>query len=183
MTSRGKITLITGCMFSKKTTTLLALYDEYKLNAKKCILVKFQRDNRYNSINLLDIISHDKTNRQASFAVKNLNHISTSELESCDAIMIDEGQFFIDLVEFTNKWADRGKEVFVAALNGTFEREPFSVVAKLLSKVEKIMQLNAQCSICSKEAAFSKRLCNSKEQELIGGSDLYHPRCRVCFDK
>ena len=42
-----------------------------------------------------------------------------------DVIAIDEGQFFPDIVDFSEELANKGKVVIVAALDGTFQRKPF----------------------------------------------------------
>jgi superfamily I DNA and RNA helicase len=48
---------------------------------------------------------------------------ATADLHDYDVIGIDEGQFFPDLVAFSEKAADCGKVVIVAALDGTFQRK------------------------------------------------------------
>ena len=42
------INLICGPMYSGKTSELCRRYNRYKLAGKKCILVKYQKDDRYN---------------------------------------------------------------------------------------------------------------------------------------
>lgn len=79
--------------------------------------------------------------------------------------------------------ANKGKIVIVAALDGTFQRKPFNNVLELVPLAESVTKLNAVCMICFKDAAFTKRLGNQTQIELIGGSDLYISTCRNCFDK
>lgn len=45
---------------------------------------------------------------------------------------IDEGQFFTDIVEFSEEMADLGINVLIAALDGTFQRKPFGNIINLL---------------------------------------------------
>ena len=94
---------------------------------------------------------------------------------------IDEGQFFPDIVEFSEEMADLGINVLVAALDGTFQRKPFGNIINLLPIAEKVTKLTAVCVYCSKEAAFTKRVVESQEVELIGGEEEYKPVCRLCF--
>lgn len=77
--------------------------------------------------------------------------------------------------------ANKNKIVIVAALDGTFERKPFGSIINLLPKAEKVLKLNAVCVYCTKQAAFTKRVVDSKEIELIGGEEMYKPVCRSCF--
>lgn len=48
-----------------------------------------------------------------------------------DVIGIDEGQFFPDLVEFSERMANVGKVVIVACLDGTFQRKVFRLITRL----------------------------------------------------
>lgn len=45
------------------------------------------------------------------------------------------------------------------------------------------MKLNAVCVYCANEAAFTKRIVESREIQLIGGDEMYKPVCRPCFFK
>lgn len=103
--------------------------------------------------------------------------------EDYDILGIDEGQFFEDIVEFCERMANAGKMVIVAALDGTFERKAFGKVLELIPLAESITKLDSVCVDCKHSASFTKRLCDSKETELIGGSEIYKPVCRGCYNK
>ena len=77
-----------------------------------------QRDTRY-SKQLLS--THDKNGCHA-FSACNLGEVA-SEVADADIIGVDEGSFFPDLVERCEAWANSGKTVIIAALDGTFQRE------------------------------------------------------------
>ena len=96
-------------------------------------------------------------------------------------VAIDEGQFFSDIVDFCEDLADFGINVLVAALDGTFQRKPFGNIINLLPIAEKVTKLTAVCVYCAGEAAFTKRVVDSEEIELIGGEEEYKPVCRNCF--
>lgn len=74
-----------------------------------------------------------------------------------------------------------GKIVVVAALDGTFERKAFGNIIKLIPLAEKVTKLCAVCVYCTQEAAFTRRITESKEIQLIGGAEMYKPVCRSCF--
>lgn len=74
-----------------------------------------------------------------------------------------------------------GKTVVVAALDGTFERKAFGNIIKLNPLAEKVTKLCAVCVYCTNEAAFTRRIVESKEIQLIGGAEMYKPVCRACF--
>jgi thymidine kinase len=91
------------------------------------------------------------------------------------------GQFFPDLLQFCEQMAEKGKIVIVAALDGTFQRKPFGDVLHLVPIAESVTKLHAVCAFCFRDAAFTKRLGDEKEIEIIGGSDKYVSVCRDCF--
>lgn len=71
--------------------------------------------------------------------------------------------------------------MLVAALDGTFERKAFGRIIDLIPLAERVSKLCAVCVYCTREAAFTKRIIESKEIQLIGGDDMYKPVCRECF--
>ena len=111
-----------------------------------------------------------------------LSEIEEKALEF-DIIGIDEGQFFEEIVEFSEKMANLGKTVIIAALDGTFERKPFGKILELIPLSENVTKLDAVWVDCNQLASFTKRTCDSKETELIGGSEIYKPVCRGWFIK
>ena len=120
--------------------------------------------------------------RQTHRAIKTNSLIEVkSKAKQFDVVAVDEGQFFSDIVEFCEDLANSGAIVLVAALDGTFQRKPFGNIVNLLPIAEKVTKLTAVCVYCSKEAAFTKRVVDSEEVELIGGEDEYKPVCRGCF--
>ena len=58
--------------------------------------------------------------------------------------------------------------------------EPFPVISKIISKVDKIKLLKAYCFNCHKDARFSLRIAQSNEIFLIGAGEAYKPACREC---
>jgi len=177
----GKIILILGSMFSSKTSTLINYARRYKLAKKKIVLIKYSNDTRY-SVN--DICSHDSNSIQATFSCATLSHLLVNEtVTHSDVVLIDEGQFFVDLPKVADTLANQGKTVFISALNGTFKRDEFPVISQLIPKVEKIIHLKAICVVCGEDAHFTKRKDETNDvSELIGGEDLYEARCRKCFN-
>lgn len=104
-----------------------------------------------------------------------------SHFAQYDAIAIDEGQFFPDIVEMSERLANSGKHVIVSGLDGTFERKPFGNILNLVAIAEKVTKLNSICAYCFKLASFSHRTVKSNVVELIGGEETYKPVCRKCY--
>lgn len=174
----GKIILILSCMFSGKTETLISYARRYTLAKKRIVIIKYSKDIRYSNE---DICSHNRASIKATFSVDRLEPLlNNDEIKNTDVVLIDEGQFFNDLSEVCDILA-KDKIVIVAGLNGDYKREPFKTISDILPKCEEIIHLKAVCSRCGDDAHFTKRLINDDRVEVIGGSDLYEPRCRNCF--
>lgn len=69
----------------------------------------------------------------------------------------------------------------MSALDGTFQRKEFGTILKLIPMAEHVKKLHAVCATCKNKAAFTKRLGDEKEVQLIGGKDKYIAQCRKCY--
>eukprot|EP00055_Hartaetosiga_balthica_P005182 m.14806 g.14806 ORF g.14806 m.14806 type:complete len:197 (-) comp4374_c0_seq1:918-1508(-) len=176
---RGSVQLICGPMFSGKSTELLRRLRRLELADYSCLLVNYSKDTRYGVMNA--VVTHNLESMDALSC--NKLHEITSTASNYDVICIDEGQFFPDLVNFSESMANKGKMIIVAALDGTYERKGFANVLDLIPKSESVVRLNAVCMVCKREAAFSKRMSLEREVEVIGGVDKYMSVCRQCYFK
>lgn len=61
-------------------------------------------------------------------------------------------------MEHAEKWANQGKVVIIAALDGDFQRQPFGSILSLIPLAETVIKLSAVCTRCRKDAAFTRRL-------------------------
>ncbi|OWA50661.1 Thymidine kinase, cytosolic [Hypsibius exemplaris] len=176
---KGQIQLIFGPMFSGKTTELLRRINRFKIAKYNVLLIKYAKDCRYDDE---CVSTHDRQTVQAKKAVT-----LKESLEECmdyDVIGVDEGQFFPDILEFAETLANKGKTVIVAALDGTYQREEFGSIVKLVPRAESIIKLSAVCIVCSEDAAYTRRLdITTTTVELIGGSEKYMAVCRECYHK
>jgi thymidine kinase len=134
MIQGGKIKLILGPMFSGKSTRLVETVRKYTYKNKKTVLVNFIDDKRYSENS--QIVTHD-LNKYDSLSCQMLGEIY-DVIKNYDVIGIDEGQFYSDVVNISEKLAYNGKIVIIAALSGNFKMEPFETVSKLISKADKI---------------------------------------------
>lgn len=78
--------------------------------------------------------------------------------------------------------ANAGKIVIIAALDGTFSRQPFGNILNVIPIAEDVIKLNAVCKRClSESAAFTARLSTETQVQLIGGEEKYESLCRQCY--
>ena len=185
----GSLTIITGPMWSGKTTELLRQYDRKNHAGLKCLLVKHGIDNRYSQDSIVTHINtyglHTKGTAkiystidhmiQHEQLVNNPNHINT--------VFIDEIQFFPDkhlCVDLLNV----GIHVVVAGLNGDYHRTLFPGMETLFAVASDIKMLTAVCGFCrSENACYTTRLVDNIHVGSIdvGGSDKYMASCPRCY--
>ena len=122
------------------------------------------------------IISHDQKKHHCE-SVKNLNDVSDTLFNACNIVVIEEAQFFTDLIEFINKCLKNNKIIYVAGLDGDSNMKPFGDILKLIPMCDSLKRLSALCLECKDgtEAHFTKRIVKNDNQTLIGSSDLYIP--------
>ena len=175
---QGNLHLIIGPMFSGKSTLLLTRYRRYKIAGKRCLLIKYANDDRYEDSEAM-IVTHDKLKYQAiaSTVLKDLDDY----INDFDVICIDEIQFYPDAAEYCDRWANRGKIVEACGLSGDFRRKPFEQISLLIALSDDIQHVKAVCRDTGLDAPFSKRISQEEEQEVIGGEDKYLAVSRHAF--
>lgn len=175
---RGTITLITGPMFSGKSTELLRLVRKLRAAKKRCLTIVSTIDIRYSSGS--ELSTHNLETIDAHRFAK-LEDIPLDMIDNHDIIIVDEGHFFLNVCDISEEWASQGKDVIIAALNSQFDKEPFVEINKLFNRSDFITHLTATCTKCYKEAGFSCRLSDEKTSIIVGGKEEYEARCRSCY--
>ncbi len=187
--SVGKLIVITGPMFSGKTSRLIEFLERERFAGRKVILFKPEIDKRYaeNKVKTHKGIELDATVVRTNKAgVKAIYDVSSDY----DVIGVDEAQFWDDdsgLEEALNNLAFMKKRVYVSTLNKDYKGVPFGVSERLLAYADEIYSLTAVCTKCGEDAVFSQRMIDGVEESgpriVVGGKEAYQPRCRNCFVK
>ena len=192
--------IILGGMYAGKTSRLVEIYKQCKFCSIPVSVINNSIDTRYDDEETESLLStHDKIkipcikterlfdvladhtnleNNQSIPRIKDKFKISTSEV-----ILINEGQFFLDLEDFVKILLKNGKKIYVCGLDGDFERKKFGQILDLIPLCDKVTKLTSLCSLCKNgtPGIFSKRITTEKEQTVVG-SDNYIPVCRNCYD-
>jgi thymidine kinase len=192
--STGYLELIIGPMFSGKTSKLLEIYKQCLFCDISVAVINHSIDNRYDQKMLS---THDKRmipciqtrdlrdiwNNSALEHHFNKDADDHLNLRGADVILINEGQFFDDLYEVVSDMLDNNKIIYVAGLDGDFERKKFGQILDLIPLSDKVTKLTSLCSQCKNgtNAIFSMRLSTEKQQTLVG-SNNYLPVCRKCYN-
>lgn len=169
-----------GPMFSGKTSKLIDIYKKYLYCNIPVVSINHECDNRYSETMLS---SHDKI-MVPCVKVKDLEEIDAFTFNKYEVFLINEGQFFSDLISFVEKLLSFGKKVYVFGLDGDFERKRFGEILDLIPLCDNVYKLHSLCGICKtgKRGIFSKRVTEEKSQVLVG-SNNYIPACRECYEK
>ena len=176
---RGWIEVVCGSMFSGKTEELIRRLKRARFANLSVEIFKPAMDTRYDE---QQIVSHNE-NRILSTPVDSSQQILLLG-QGVDVVGIDEAQFFdMELPNVCDQLALAGMRVIVAGLDMNFQGEPFGPIPALLAKAEYITKLHAICVQCGNIATHSYRKSKNKQAVLLGETDLYEPRCRVCYNR
>ena len=176
---RGWIEVICGSMFSGKTEELIRRLKRAKIANLKVEIFKPAIDTRYDE---MAVVSHDANSIQST-PIDNSQTILLMA-NDVDIVGIDEAQFFDDeIMNVCETLALRGIRVIVAGLDMDFMGRPFGQMPKLLAIADFITKLHAICVCCGNLANISYRKTAQQGQVLLGETDIYEPRCRMCYAK
>lgn len=193
---RGTLYIRIGPMFSGKTTWLNGELTD--LADKKFSVLKITHaDDQRDDVSICDESgsTHNSSYRSLSPKIKCLRSslLKNIDVSKYHVIGIDESQFFDDLRETVEYWVEElGKHVRVTGLCGDAFKRKFGQTLDLIPICDEIVKLSSSCQWCLDELAktnfhgnilsivgpFTKRLDNSTEQKVVGGSDSYIPVCR-----
>jgi thymidine kinase len=177
----GYLEIILGPMWSGKTSALLKIYRQYSFCKSRVCVINYKADDRYSETMLS---THDKEMIPCimGFSMEEIMKTHRSEIENSDVILINEGQFFSDIVPFTVNMVEKeGKKVYICGLDGDFQRNKIGNLLDLIPMCDKMSKLHSLCSMCKNGtlAPFTFRSTCETEQVLIG-NDIYMPLCRSC---
>jgi thymidine kinase len=181
--------VIIGPMFSGKTTELIRLVEREVYARRRAAIFKPSFDTRYSA---KQVASHNGLRYRAySIAATKagVNKIpSLSASERLDVIGVDEVNFFPGaIVGVLDSQASR-KKVIACGLNLNFKAEPFTSTMELAARADRVRYLSAVCVKCGAEATRTQRLIGGKPAPrnspviVVGGKELYEPRCRDCYE-
>jgi thymidine kinase len=192
----GYLELFIGPMFSGKTSKLLEIYKQNIFCKIPIIVINHSSDIRYHqtllsthdkimipciqTTHLLNIWNYDNLEDPIDEELMNIHF----QFREANVVLINEGQFFPDLIQCVEELLKEKKKIYICGLDGDFERKKFGAILDLIPLCDKVTKMSSLCGICKDGTLgiFSLRLTQEKEQFLIG-SDNYIPVCRECYEK
>jgi thymidine kinase len=177
----GSIEVITGSMFCGKTDELIRRLRRATIAKQNVQVFKPAIDNRYD---VVKVTSHAGGQYDAT-PVNTASQIYERIKPDTTVVAIDEAQFFDDeLIELTDRLADKGVRVIIAGLDTDFRGEPFGPMPAVMAKAERVDKLHAICMVCNGPACRTQRLVNGSPARyhdpvvIVGADELYEARCR-----
>ena len=179
--SQAYLEIILGPMFSGKTSRLLEIHKQCIFCNISVAVINHSSDVRYD-ISTTTLSTHDQ-HKIPCFSFTTLSSsLSNPDIFNAQVILINEGQFFEDLFPVVSQFLQQGKKIYIAGLDGDFERKKFGTILDLIPLCDKVTKLASLCSKCKDGTSgiFSMRLTQEKQQTLVG-ADNYIPVCRNCY--
>jgi len=175
--------IIIGPMFSGKTSKLVQIYKQCKLCNIPVLVINHINDNERNVEKGSFLVNHD--NIQIPCVTTHDLFFFINTIDSYRVILINEGQFFCNLVPFVKTLLQHKKQIYIAGLDGDFQQNPFGDILSLIPLCDKVEKLSSLCGICKNgnRGIFSRRISREMTQTVVGGSDKYIPVCRICYEK
>jgi thymidine kinase len=170
----GYIHIITGPMFSGKSSKLINIIKQYE--PKDILVFNHVSDIRYSNNN---VCTHDGTVYEC-YMINNLSFIlNMKELNDAKYIFIDEFQFFNDTKDVILKLCNEyNKHVVIAGLSLDFKLNTFGDLYILFPFSNKIDVLYGKCFYCDERSVFTCKLYKNGNIHEVGSSEKYISTCR-----
>ena len=193
------LSIFCGPMFAGKTTKLHTQMTEYKYNRSgyNVLCINHGENIRYGTSNS---ITHKQQSTGEHLEIHNcvttnkLMDLLPKHLDS-NVFIIDEGQFYPDLIEFVNVILAYKKNIVIGGLDYDVERRRFGQILDLVDMINEghytmanvnanaFILNNQQCMVCDVEKATHTIRCDTTntEQVVIGGENEYKSVCAECW--
>ena len=177
----GKLEVIVGPMYSGKTEELIRravrlMYAKLRVKAFDHIL-----DNRFGD----GKIASRSGFYLESTPIENFKFKDdelTDLINTYDAIIIDEAQFFDDsIVDFVKFARECGLRIIVSGLDMDVNGKPFGHVPELLAIADEVTKLKSVCFDCGEDASISYRTIQDDRQIVVGNKE-YIALCWSCYN-
>ena len=171
--------IISGSMYSSKTTRLIELYNNLK-DSKNVIIFNHSIDTRYNGTNY--ITSHDRNSIQCTSISSILDIYEHPQYKQTDVIMIDECQFFSSLKNVLDMIHNDNKHIILSGLMLDKDCQYFGELYLLIPYADVYEQKYSRCFQCNQNGLFTIKINQSFNPVIdVGSVDKYLPVCRYHY--
>ena len=176
--------LIIGPMFAGKSSAIQSIVRRHQALGWSVYVITHVIDTRYSDESVL--INHDQHSIPAIRTDVLSPLVETMEYMKSRLIIVEEAQFFKDLVPFIQTAVDiHLKNVVVVGLDGDAERKPFGQVLDLVPLADRVTKYTAFCTDCRDGTpaifTYSHKQTDASTNISVGGSETYSPLCRAHY--
>lgn len=183
---KGSLEVITGCMFSGKSTELERRVDRLLIAHRKVVTFKPQIDTRSDQIKTHSGLVLDAISVNEKKPAEILQYVD----DDVEVVAIDEAQFFTkELVDVVGQLIDKGVRVVVAGLDTDFRRVPWEPMPTLMALANEVTKFSAVCMAktrrrqkCGQNAICTQRVSGGDRLVEIGADDKYEARCLTHYE-
>ena len=177
--------LLLGPMFAGKSSALLTIVRRHRALGWPVMVITHSLDKRYGEDP--EIVNHDQQRLPAIAVDRLIPLLDHAEYAEARLIVVEEAQFFPDLIPFVLRAVDGdGKNAVVVGLDGDAELRPFGRVLDLVPYADRISKLTAFCHLCADGTPALFTHAHREEaatlaadgQPCVGAGDTYTPMCR-----
>jgi thymidine kinase len=177
--------LLIGPMFAGKSSAIQSIIRRHQALGWPVFVITHRMDTRYTNEPM--IANHDKQMLPAVASDTLMPMLEHSEYKRSRLVIVEEAQFFPDLIPFIMEVVDtHEKHAVVVGLDGDAERRPFGRVLDLIPFADRVTKLTALCKNCrdATPAIFTFAYANQAEASAIAGipcvgaGEQYVPLCR-----
>ena len=180
--------LLVGPMFAGKSSAIQSIVRRHQALGWPVFVVTHSLDKRYSEEPA--IVNHDLLKIPALAADRLMPLLKTTEYQESRLVVVEEAQFFADLLPFIQNVVDFDKKhAVVVGLDGDAERQPFGRILELVPLCDRVTKLTALCKQCADGTAaiFTHDNCSYSELDFqesqihVGGQERYSALCRKHF--
>ena len=164
-TEPGYLSLFIGPMYSGKTSKFIKINNQYKYCDMDVLVINYNEDTRYTNENLLS--NHNKI-MIPCICLNKLSEVNEyEEFTNSKVILINEGQFFNDIVEWVKKSLSKpyNKIIYVSGLDGDFKKNTFGNWLDLIPHAEHVEKLKSICLKYKKKNRHSRQEYRMKKNK------------------
>lgn len=187
-TGEGRITVISGPMFSGKSSDLQRRVRRALIAGRDVQVFTSALDDRDGYGGLEKVTTHDGRQLTAE-PVRTAADLRDRVRTDAEVVAIDEVQFLDDgIVDVVQELADRGIDVVCAGIDQDYRALPFGPIGSLMAIAEGVVKLDAVCVRCGRNGTRNQRLIDGEPAPadgptvLVGATEHYEARCRRCHE-
>jgi thymidine kinase len=177
--------LLIGPMFAGKSSAIQSIVRRHQSLGWAVFVVTNAMDTRYSAEPM--VVNHDKQMIPAVAFTDLMPALERTDYKASRLVVIEEAQFFADLLPFVQHVVDVDKKhCVVVGLDGDAERRPFGRVLELVPHCDRVTKLTSMCKACGDGTpalfTFATGAAATAASEAgvpcVGGAEAYIPLCR-----